>query len=113
MTSQTGSETTTIWDPLKYDNMDRFVVLKDWREEFIPTSNLLADGDHMTHLRPLDCYLPLPSYETVFSGQSNPMTISDVSSGALYFIARASLNSATSSLIRLVNCNARLRYADN
>jgi len=112
VTSQTGSETTSVWDPPKYDNMDRFQILKDWREDFVATTSMLADGDKALQYRNMDVYLPLPSYETVFSGQSNPMTIADVSSGALYFIARTANNNLLTSVVRLV-ANARLRYADN
>lgn len=111
VTSQTGVETSGIFDPPKYDNMDRFRVLKDWREDFIPRFSVTADGDTATEYRAVDCYLSLKDLESVYSGQSNPMTIADISTGALYFIARAQTNSASSSQIT-VALNSRVRYAD-
>lgn len=111
VTSQTGVETTAVLDPPKYDNMDRFRVLKDWREDFVPQAQVPSNTDTVTEYRQIDCYLALKELESVYSGQSNPMTIADISTGALYFIARAVNNAATTSTANIV-MNARVRYSD-
>ena len=110
-TDQTGAEATTVWSPPKFDNMDRFVVLKEWREVYTPQGSVFQNLD--THLvyKPIKCYLPLNQLESVYSGQSNPMTISDISTGALYFVARAVNNDVNTSACTIVG-KARLRYSD-
>jgi len=111
VTAQTGVESTAMFSPPKYDNMDRFRVLKDWREDFTPGVAVGADTNYLIEYRAVDCYLSLKDLEVVFSGQSNPMTIADISTGALYFIARAEVNNATES-VATVELNARIRYSD-
>lgn len=111
VTAQTGVETTAMFSPPKYDNMDRFRVLKDWREDFTPGIAVGADTNYLIEYRAVDCYLSLKDLEVVFSGQSNPMTIADISTGALYFIARSEVNNATES-VATVELNARIRYSD-
>jgi len=111
VTSQTGVESTTMFSPPKYDNMDRFRVIKDWTEDFTPGIAVGADTNFLTEYRQVDCYLSLKDLESVYSGQSNPMTIADISTGALYFIARSEINDLTTSVCT-VELTARVRYAD-
>lgn len=111
VTDQSGTESCTIYSPPKYDTMDRFRVLKDWKEEFVVYVQPLANADSTVEYRDIDCYLKLGDLESVYSGQSNPMTIADINSGALYFILRAQTNSATTSQAS-VALNARVRFID-
>ena len=57
----------------------------------------------------VDEYVKLNNLESVYSGQSTPMTIADISTGALYFVARSQLVTASSITIDAI---ARLRYKD-
>lgn len=113
-TSQTGTESTTFLDPLTYDNMGRFKVLRDSRicanPNFQHNTNGSVDDVNMTFI--FDEYIKLNGRETIFSGQSNPMTIADVSTGALYVYFRAAKNSADSTFSVNADAKARLRYTD-
>jgi len=113
ITSQGGVESCPDYtSPPRYDNMSRFKVLKDWnvdlKAEFInPTG---ATPDYKA-IGIVDTYVKLKGLETVFSGQSNPCTIADISSGALYLIQRAHTDTASVSTVES-NMVARLRYVE-
>jgi len=111
-TDQTGTESSDIMDPVKYDNMSRFKVVKDCVLTFQPLSVPTGGTQNNTYeVISIDEYIKLPNLETVFSGQSNPMTIADISTGALYVYFRAS--SATSFQVQVgAETKARLRYFD-
>lgn len=114
-TSQLGTEATLYKDALKFDNMDRFAVLKDCIIDCNPNLFNAAAGtqDATFSLYSFDEYIKLGSREVLFSGQSNPMTIADISTGALYVYFRAQANSgASNQLIITANSHARLRYVD-
>jgi len=111
-TLQTGAEAvTTVFDPLRYDAMERFRVIRDWRYE-PPTSVPLSLGSapSITWATSLDEYVKLPPLQSNYSGQSSPQTIADIASGALYLIWRTDSSSANTT------CNVdgmvRLRYYD-
>jgi len=111
-TDQSGSETTDILDPIKYDNMSRFRVLRDT----VLTSNVTAApetaGSQWIAHYPFDEYIKLGKMETVFSGQSDPMTIADISTGALYVYFRADIQTATDFMLVAQTAKSRLRYFD-
>jgi len=112
ITAQDGTESCPdITCPPRFDNMDRFRILRD---ELVP---LQAPGFSGTGTAPstadsvpFDYYVRLNNLETVFSGQTAPMTIADISSGALYVFFRALNNSAQATVG--VDGIARLRYTD-
>ena len=107
-TEQDGSESSFFFDPRRYDNMDRFRVLKE--ENFV--GNPMSFPTTQQALRvDIDTFLKLKVGETVYSADSAPMQIADVSTGAIYVYFRA-FTSAASSQIG-VNLIARLRYTDN
>ena len=113
ITTQDGTESCPdITCPLRYDNMDRFRVLKDW---FIspPSIPLAATGSAPNTFQSVsfDEYTKLPMLESVYSGQSQPMTIADVSTGALYVIMRQTSSGGTTSQVEFDGI-ARLRYRD-
>ena len=58
---------------------------------------------------PVDEYLKINNLETTYSGSNNPVTIADIATGALYFVARA-LGATTSSVV--CNLTSRVRYTD-
>lgn len=111
-TTQDGTESTSLLDPRKYDNMDRFRVLKDCRYDSNPTAIGGSPGTaNITMYYNIDEYMDLRVGETVYSGDSTPMTIADISSGGIYVYFRALLNSNNTTRW-ITSLTARLRYQD-
>lgn len=115
-TEQDGAEGSIFVDPVRYDNSDRFRVIKDLRIPFnVPTHNAGASMTTTNSTRiivPFDEYVELRGLETIYSGQSTPMTITDVSTGGLYIYFRSLAASADSIVSVLPTSFARLRYSD-
>lgn len=113
ITAQDGTESCpSITCPPRYDNMDRFKVLKDCMYVPPPMSVSSTGTAPVTQVYvPVDEYIKLPLLECVFSGQSQPMTIADISTGALYVIMRQT-NAAGNLSQTGFQGNARLRYTD-
>lgn len=112
-TDQSGTESTEMLDSLKWDNTDRFRVLTDRVIEGNPQlfDGAGGTGDIVTQRFAFDYYVKLKDLDCVFLGQSVPMTIADISTGALYIIFRANSNVTTNRWA--VNMStARLRYRD-
>jgi len=111
ITAQDGTESCPdVTCPLKYDNMDRFVVLKDMYVTAPPTPSFsIGSGPQVSVNHGIDEYLKLKDLESVYSGQSSPMTIADISTGALYFVMRSQLVGTSSVNVDAV---ARVRYKD-
>jgi len=110
-TAQDGAETSRFLDGLRFDNTGRFQVIKDQlvtsdMAEFSGAAGLVE------YDIPFDMFINLKGLDTIFSGQSNPMTIADISTGALYFIARADSSTATTNLFSIKSSTTRLRYYD-
>jgi len=110
-TSQTGAEATlSIFDSLRIDNTERFHVLK---EEIVTTDLQTVQNPNASEWQQyIDCFINLRGLETVYSGQSNPCTIADISSGALYVIFRAESNVIDVGRFVIKDSSARLRYYD-
>jgi len=113
-TVQDGTESSSVMDPLRYDNMDRFKVLRDVRLTIDPSIAPLASGtaNDLRLQTNFDFMVPLKGVETVYSGQSAPQTIADISTGALYFIARSMHDLANNCTTQIADGRARLRYRD-
>lgn len=114
ITAQDGTESCPdVMCPPRYDNMGRFKVLLDrnYGESampfFIPAFGTAPSN--IVHI-PCDEFLKLKLPETVFSGQSAPMTIADISSGALYLYFRTQFNVAATTAA--FDGIARLRFLD-
>ncbi len=88
-TDLAGAETAAVFDHLRYDNTARFQVLRDCytQSKQVPshggTTNVNLSVYHF------DEFIDLKNRTTVFSGDSDPVTIADISSGALYVYFRA------------------------
>lgn len=110
-TDQSGTEATlSVLDSLKYDNTERFSVLKD---HVITSDNYPVPNPSVSDWQQeFDLFIPLKGLETVYSGQSNPCTIADISSGALYIIVRATKNLNVDGVGAITNSSVRLRYYD-
>lgn len=115
-TTQDGTESTFgVLDNLRYDNTGRFRVLRDKVVVMNPTNLSYTDGttNEMNYKRFLKDYIKLPNLKTIFSGESTPMTIADISTGALYLVFRATVNTAGDSEFQVLSpSSARLRYYD-
>ena len=110
-TAQDGTEGTSMYAPIRYDNMDRFSILRDVTYDPQPGAKS-GNPDIVYYYNTIDEYIRLGDRECVFSGQSNPMTIADISTGAIYFCIRAKNNNISSTYSSVTNMTARLRYTD-
>jgi len=113
-TDQAGTESSIFLDAVKYDNMGRFQILKDVVIQMNPEAGNTTGGttDTIQQTYPFDEYVKLGGRETVFSGQSSPCTIADVSTGGLYVFFRTATNLTTSFVALGADSVARLRYTD-
>jgi len=115
LTAQDNTEGTTFLSPVKYDNMDRFSVLRDVTMDFSPQVFNSASGTNNISRQEchFDEFIKLGNRETVFLGQSAPMTIADISTGGLYVYFRANNDAAGQNQIAIDGDSfARLRYTD-
>lgn len=110
-TSQAGVEGSNIYDHLRYDNMDRFRILKDEVRILDMSSVAQTTGGNVQKSEAFDIFINLNNAETLYSGQSNPLTIGDISSGALYCIFLNDLNPG-GNVSMSNNIITRLRYTD-
>lgn len=113
-TDQTGTEASNVLAPPRYDNMDRFRVLRDWRLDELGQGVVTNAATSISTVcsYSFDEYVKLPDLETVFSGQTNPMTIADLSSGALLLYFRQTSATLGGSWSCDAFSFARLRYRD-
>lgn len=115
ITAQDGTESSTIWASVRYDNVDRFSILKDsvirGNVDLFNAAGGTTDAQVIRYH--FDEYLKLAGKDCIYSGQSTPMTIADISSGALYVYFRASESQAGSATWSIgSDSSARLRYTD-
>jgi len=112
ITAQDGTESCPdIMCPPRYDNMDRFRIIRD--EVYNPPNidvPAFGTGPSLSFLQNFDTYIKLGNLESVYSGQTVPMTIADISTGALYVYFRSIFNGATCTVN--ADATARLRYTD-
>ena len=108
-TTQDGTETCEFLDALRFDNTNRFTVLKDMVVSPQPASTSVANS---TVEFAFDSYVKLKGLKTQYSADSAPMTISDISTGGLYVYFRADGNVGASSF-DIDSATARLRWYDN
>lgn len=115
VTGQDATETTTYLNPVKYDNMERFSVLRDKVMTFIPEiwNNEGGTADLTQLVCHFDEFIKLNNRETVYLASSNPATIADVSTGAIYVYFRAKeATDQVNDISITANSFARLRYQD-
>jgi len=114
-TDQTGTESTLQAFPPRFDTMDRYRILRDKTIEF-DGMPVVAGGTTTSNVvrqyKKVEEYIPLNGLETVFSGQSNPLTTADVSTGTLLIFFRAEFNQGETVINVQGNSVARLRYVD-
>lgn len=115
VTDQAGTEGSNYFDPPKYDNRERFKILRDEKAIF----NIMApplsggSGNTVVNYKLLKAYVKLPAdCATTYSGQSATQTIADISTGALYVVLRSAIDSTDNFLLMRGGSYARLRYTD-
>jgi len=110
-TAQDGTESSDVLDALRYDNMDRFQILRDVVVSLTPQGYA---GSAVPGLNQyvFDEYVKLTGKETVYSAQNTPCTIADVSSGGLYVIFRATDRVSGVREVNTAFTTYRLRYTD-
>jgi hypothetical protein len=111
VTRPNGTEVSEVLAPVRYDNSDRFKIIKDCRFDFNPETLPSASATDVVMYRNFDEYLTIPAAaaETLYSGQTSPPTTADISTGALYVFYRH-LNSNNSFVS--VDASSRLRFTD-
>jgi len=109
-TTQAGTVATDFFDNLRFDNTERFRVLRDARIGCRSLSYPSADGFGGFEHYVWEEFIPLNGMETVFQGNASPATITDVSTGAIYLIVRAEKDAADSVWKIDKGSFARLRY---
>jgi len=106
-----GTETSDLFSHLKFDNTGRFSILKDIVIDMPVTSvnNRGGTEDLTVNQYSFDYYCDLKNRTSIFSGESDPITIADISTGGLYLVQRASFAALN---INSVNSSgtARLRF---
>lgn len=115
ITNQAGTENCEIFDPIRYDSMDRFRIISDT----VIVCNTNGGGGETTTSKvakvnyfSFDKYIKLPNLKCNYSGQSSPCTIADIGQGALYVYFRAQDDTASNNVTLSDNSRFRLRYTD-
>lgn len=107
-----GTESSQVMDPLKYDNMNRFTILKDeviTFNQFISTTTGTTNYDLRVHEFDFYKTLNLPSH---YASTSNPITAADLSGGALYLVCRQAFAVTGNQISMDAKCMSRLRFTD-
>ena len=119
-TDQAGTESASVQDHLRYDNMFRFKVLMDSQinpslvnttASSVASSPASAGIASQVHIR-YHKYVKLGNKMTNFSGTANPMTNANISTGSLYLILRSPTNVLTDYWTIGTQSTCRLRYVD-
>lgn len=109
-----GTETSHVFAPRRFDNMDRFTVLKDkmYTVDINATPPLGGSENEVLQSIILDEYITVPkSYETVYSGTGSA-DITNISSGACYVYFRTEANAVTSHWAVSSSTSSRYRFTD-
>jgi len=109
---QAGTESGLVLSLPKYDNAERFKVLRDMM--LTPNTAAIASLG-TTQVSQFDVcfdeYLKLKGIPATYATNSAPMTIADISSGAIYIYFRATTASDVAWEV-VSGSSARLRYGD-
>lgn len=100
----------TIDSSLNPNFYDRFVVLRDWQKCLPSLQESSSNQPNADWI--IDDFVNLKNLDTTFSGTSNPMTISNISVGALILFAISDQIAGTDDQIAIEG-NCRLRFHDN
>lgn len=109
-----GTESTLIFSNLKPDNTGRFKVIRDKYYEFQPRlwNNEAGTVDSGEAVKWVDEYVDLKGIKAIYSGQSDPGVMADISSGGLYVYFRSQAYTDTTAEVQFKNASCRLRFKD-
>ena len=97
---QTGAEASTISAALAPKNTDRFKTLKEWEIVFnaqdSAAGSALSVSEVKAYIDEFYKFKKRDNFETQYLSTANPLTIANISSGALYLVCRAEENSPDS-----------------
>lgn len=112
--TQDSTESCSYLDPVRYDNMSRFQVLRDTvvSVDTITENTQAGTNNSVAYPIQFDEYIKLAGRETVYGGQNSPCSIADISTGGLYVYFRADINAADTAYTVAPDSFARLRYID-
>jgi len=108
-TPQTGTEANALWAGLRFDNMERFVVLRDQAITVQLSHTSTTAAPSLQGYVPFDIYVDLKGMETTFGAQTATSVITDINTGSLLLMFRSENNMAQLS----GNSVARLRFVDS
>lgn len=111
-TDQLGNEVGLPFDNLRWDNTGRFRVIRDMMLTLDPIAIPGPAEEGAVRKVWFDEYIDLKGLETIYSGQSNPCTIADISSGALYLFARVDVATTNSAAALIAESTSRLRFSN-
>lgn len=113
---QAGVKSSNWSSPINFDQSDRFRVLQDKCWAFNPslTPGSGGTGDSVTYHKCVTLKHRFRSGgQTYYSGDTSPMTLADISTGALYAVVMAETYISGQNHIALKNTSSvRLRYED-
>jgi len=107
-TPQTGTEADSLHAGAKFDNMERFVVLRDQTFAVNLQHTSSTAGSSIQGYVPFDIYVDLKNMETTFGAQTATSVITDINTGALLLMFRSENGVAQVS----GGSTARLRFLD-
>jgi len=108
-TPQSGTESEALYSGLKYDNMERFVILRDCTVPVIVQNTSSTVGSNLQAYVPFDEFIDLKGMETTFGAQTATAVVTDINTGVLYVMFRTENGTAALS----ANTVARLRFHDS
>lgn len=115
---QTGAQTQIAWTPPNPNNTDRFILVRDCKfyfstNDFASTNTLANFMMNNTFVNGSECnfYKKLNGLETQFISTANPVTISNIGTGALYCIVVTN-NAVANDAPGNFEFTWRLRYYD-
>lgn len=103
-----GLTGVNVLSPLKMGEMGRFRILRDQKITMNPGAiQGVTDGTIVT--LPVDVYVSLKGYQTTYKSNTNPASVADIATGAIYVYGRATENDGDTALY-MWQQNARLRF---
>lgn len=110
MTAQSGTYSSYPLSQPSYKNMTRFRVLKDCTYIANPSSTPTGGDPYERVEIAIDEYISLKGYSTKYLSDNSPMSIADVSHGAIYVCFRCT--NPASTFTTTDTTSARIRYTD-
>lgn len=113
-TDAAGNATSNARSGINLRNSDRFLMLRDKRFDFVTPAAITSTSDSLID-RPqpnlnFDEYIKLLDVDMHFNGTASPITVANISTGALYLVTVGLEPAATAGVAFVFK--SRLRYCD-